>query len=104
MIKEQNHLKEENLSNKKYYFPLKFKFDKNNYAQKTFRKYENYENNINNLFNPKNEDENFKSHNINYIFSSPNNMNFQNNKNNKDLKRSKSGIIDDYYFLQEYFD
>jgi len=104
MIKEQNHLKEENLSNKKYYFPLKFKFDKNNYAQKTFRKYENYENNINNLFNPKNEDENFKSHNINYIFSSPNNMNFQKNKNNKDLKRSKSGIIDDYYFLQEYFD
>ena len=104
MIKEQNHLKEENLSNKKYYFPLKFKFDKNNYAQKTFRNYENYENNINNLFNPKNEDENFKSHNINYIFSSPNNMNFQKNKNNKDLKRSKSGIIDDYYFLQEYFD
>ena len=104
MIKEQNHLKEENLSNKKYYFPLKFKFDKNNYAQKTFRKYENYENNINNLFNPKNEDENFKSHNINYIFSTPNNMNFQKNKNNKDLKRSKSGIIDDYYFLQEYFD
>ena len=104
MIKKQNLLKEENLSNKKYYFPLKFKFDKNNYAQKTFRKYENYEKNINKLFNPKNEGENIKSHGINYMFSSPNNMIFQKNKNSKDLRRSKSGFIDDYYLLQEYFD
>ena len=103
-IKEQNHLKEENLSNKKYYFPLKDKFDKNNYAQKTFKNYENYENNFNNLFNTRDGDENVQSHYINYMSSSPNNNLFDKFKNIKDYKRSKSNIIDDYCFLQEYFD
>jgi rubrerythrin len=103
-IKEQNHLKEENLSNKKYYFPLKDKFDKNNYAQKTFKNYENYENNFNNLFNTRDGDENAQSHYINYMSSSPNNNLFDKFKNIKDYKRSKSNIIDDYCFLQEYFD
>ena len=103
-IKEQNHLKEENLSNKKYYFPLKDKFDNNNYAQKTFKNYENYENNFNNLFNTKDGDENAKSHYINYMSSSPNNMFLDKYNNIKDYKRSKSNIIDDYCFLQEYFD
>ena len=103
-IKEQNHLKEENLSNKKYYFPLKDKFDKNNYAQKTFKNYENYENNFNNLFNTRDGDENAQSHYINYMSSSPNNNLFDKFKNIKDYKRSKSSIVDDYCFLQEYFD
>ena len=36
-IKEQNQLREESLSNKKYYFPFKDKYETNNYSINTFR-------------------------------------------------------------------
>lgn len=101
-IKEQNQLKEENLNNKKYYFPLKFKFDKNNYAQKTFR---NYENNFKELYNTNNENEKVKSHYLNYMFSSPNSNIIPNiNNNNQELRKNRSNFLDDYCAVQKYFE
>ena len=108
-IKEQNQLKEEDHSNKKYYFPFKDKYETNNYSINTFR---NEQIIFKSLFNPNYEKSNltssYKPNYIKNILSSPNYKRKKNfirkNRRIKELKRNQSDILDKFDAVQRYFE
>ena len=119
--KEQNHLREEKLNNRNYYFPFKDKYDTNYSFQSSFRNQNNdfnncktekrfkIDNNYINLFNSKKGNvRNFLNpFYLNSIFNSSHNVGKRIMRNKircKDIKRNKSNINEKYDFLQKYFE
>ena len=123
-LKEQNHLKEEQLDNKKYYFPFKNKYE-NKYhhsKQNSFRKHNNSFNTlaIDKIVNNNNHHckfinirkENcprsfYNPFNINNVISSPNYYQKQSNKediNYREIIKSRSNIYDKYDVVEQYFE
>ena len=108
-IKEQNQLREEDRSNKKYYFPFKDKYETNNYSLNSFR---NEQIIFKSLFNPNYEKTNFtssyKPFYIKNILSSPNYKRkkkfIRKNPRLKELKRKQIDIPDQFDAVQKYFE
>ena len=104
-IKEQNQLREESLSNKKYYFPFKdkYEYESFNSQQNSNRKKLKI---FKNLFNTKNENINIGTfNNFNYLnnaFTIPyyNRMIFS--KGRKVMKKNRSNFIEKYDIIQKY--
>ena len=120
-MKEQNHLREEKLNNRNYYFPFKDKYDSNYSFQNTFKNHNNSFNifttekrfkigsNYINLFNIKKENTKgfLNPFNLNNIINSPHNVRkkiMRNKFKYREIKRNKSNIIGKYDFLQKYFE
>ena len=120
--KEQNHIREEKLDSKNYYFPFKDKYEtnssihhhsfrKNNRILNNFQTERLYINNSNylNLFKTKND---YKisilnPYYLNNMFNSPNNLRQKmiNNKFNcKDINKCRSNIFKKYNEIQKYFE
>ena len=107
-IKVQNQLREENHSNKKYYFPFKDKYETNNYSQNSFR---NQQLIFKSLFNPNCEKSNFASHYKPYyiknILSSPNRKRkklIRKNPRLKEVMSNQSNILGQFEVVQRYFE
>ena len=119
-MKEQNHLREEKLNNKTYYFPFKDKYDSNYSFPNNFKKQNNsfinfttekrfkIGSNYINLFNTKKDNVRgfLNPFNLNNIINSPQNVRkkIMRNKFKYQIKRNKSNIIDKYNFIQKYFE
>lgn len=104
-LKENNLLREENLSNKPYYFPFKDKYDTNNSKKRSLG---NHDTNFNYVFNKNKDYKEIKTFSnpyyINHLFSSPN---YKRKKHfilkNKGLKRTRSNTIEKFEVVKKYF-